>query len=234
MVGYLVVLLAYAAFNLGSLSYFWKGTLVAFLYVSFDLFWTYFRDYVWYVPLSSIISGSILALVAVPGPPFGFIFLLPLLAVASKQLIKIGWQSGPSRHIFNPAAFSMMGLSLAGYPAVSWWSVAWGSYVFYLVLAAGLFILWRQNRWETAAAFFLPYLLVFKSSAFDGTVIFFATVMLIEPMTSNFLGKSRKIAYGAAVSLIAIFVSMFGNFLPYDPLLLGLLLGNLIFSLKMT
>lgn len=224
MIGYLLLLLTLGAFNVGGFSYFWKGIFVLALYAIFDLFWTYFRDKVWYLPQSSIISGFILALVAVPAPSWPLIFILPFLAVASKQLIRFKGHS----HIFNPAAFSMMSLSFAGYPVVTWWGV---TTVFYLVLAAGLFILWRQNRWETAVAFFLPYAIFFKSLAFDGTVIFFATVMLIEPMTSNFPGRPRRIIYGASVSLIAIFVSIFGNLFPYDPLLFGLLFGNLIITL---
>ena len=150
---------------------------------------------------------------------------MPLLAVISKQLLRFG----TGRHIFNPAAFSLAALSLAGYPAVSWWGVSWGAPVMYAVFAAGVFILWRQRRWETALTFLAAYALLFNFQVFNGTVIFFASVMLIEPITSSFPGVRQRMAYGALVFLLTFLVGRSG--LNSDPLLLGLLGGNIIFSL---
>lgn len=246
MAAYVGLLLVWGSLYLGSAVYFWKGFLVAALYMLFDLLWTYARDRVWYLPSSSVISGFILAIVGAPAPSIGLLILLPLVAVASKQLIKLG----KSRHIFNPASFSMILLSIFGYPAVSWWGVAWGAPVLYAVLLVGLFILWRQNRWETAISFLASYAVflgllflwqgrevsqlfqILRPQIFDGTTLFFATVMLIEPITSSFPGTKNRIVYGVLVALFAVLITALGQWLPYDPIISGLLLGNLIMSLK--
>ena len=225
MVLYLAALLAWGSFYFARPDYFWKGILIAAFYAAFDVLWTYFRDKNWYFPESSLISGFILALVGAPAPSLSLLILMPLLAVISKQLLRFG----TGRHIFNPAAFSLVALSLAGYPAVSWWGVSWGAPVMYAVLAAGIFILWRQRRWETALPFLAAYALLFNFQVFNGTVIFFASVMLIEPITSSFLGVRQRMAYGALVFLLTFLVGRSG--LNSDPLLLGLLGGNIIFNL---
>lgn len=246
MVFYVGALLVWGAFYLGRPELLWKGLLVAALYMVFDLLWTYFRDKIWYLPSSSVISGFILAIVAAPAPPLDLLVLLPLIAVASKQLIKLG----RPKHIFNPASFSMAVLSISGYQAVSWWGVAWGKPVLYAVLIAGLFILWRQKRFETAFSFLISYAVflgilfwtqgreiaqlatLLKPQIFDGTALFFASVMLIEPMTSSFRGTQNRIIYGVLAGLAAVLFSAFGQYLFFlDPLIGGLLVGNLIMSL---
>lgn len=246
MVFYVGALLVWGAFYAGRFEFLWKGLLIAALYIIFDLLWTYFRDKIWYVPSSSVISGFILAVVGAPAPSLGLLVLLPLIAVASKQLIKLG----RPKHIFNPASFSMAVLSVAGYQAVSWWGVAWGKPVLYAVLIAGLFILWRQKRWETTISFLVSYavflgalfllqgreisqlFLILRPQIFDGTALFFASVMLIEPMTSSFRGTQNRIIYGVLVGLVAVLFSAFGQYLFFlNPLIGGLLVGNLVMSL---
>lgn len=231
---------------MGRFEFLWKGLLVAALYIIFDLFWTYFRDKIWYLPSSSVISGFILAIVGAPAPSLDLLVLLPLIAVASKQLIKL-WQL---KHIFNPASFSMAILTIFGYQAVSWWGVAWGGPVLYAVLIVGLFILWRQKRFETAFSFLMSYAVflgilfitqgrevaqlfaLLKLQIFDGTTLFFASVMLIEPMTSSFRGMRNRIIYGILVGLAAVLFAVFGQYVFFlDPLIGGLLVSNLIMSL---
>jgi glycine betaine catabolism B len=246
MILYLGALFIVGTYYIGDINYFWKGLLVALLYIILDLLWTYFRDGIWYIPSSSVISGFILALVGAPAPSLPLLILLPFIAVVSKQLITL-WKP---RHIFNPAAFSMAVLSLAGYSAVSWWGVAWGQEILYVVLLVGLFILWRQKRWDTALSFIISYtvflailflnqgrdasqlFLILRPQLFDGTTLFFATVMLIEPITSNYPGRKNRIVYGLLVGLLAVIFTTFGQYLfQLDPLIGGLLIGNLIMGL---
>jgi len=236
MIGYLGVLLAWSSYQANNIYLFLNGLVIVAIYVCLDLLWTFIRNRIWYTPSSSVVSGLIIALIGAPAPSALLLFLMPAIAVASKQLIKL--RRG-GRHIFNPAAFSLFLLSVAGYPAITWWGVASGGILPHVLFIAGLFIWWRQSRFETAISFFVLYatiLALFTSNLstqlYDGTVIFFASVMLIEPLTSSFPRRTNRIIYGIIVGAVAALSSFFANLLPYDPLILGLLLGNLIISLK--
>ena len=223
---YLGALLAWGAFEAGEWTYLLNGILLASLYALFDVLWTYFRDGAWYFPLASVISGFIVALVGPPNPSWKLIILLPLIAVALKQLVRIG----PRRHIFNPAASALAVASLGGFSAVSWWapSLASDGAGLFVLLALGLYIVWYLRRWETALSFLIPYGLFFGiSKILDGTLLFFTSVMLIEHVSSNFSGRRNKIIYGIVVALATILISVFFE---QDPLILGLLAGNFIMS----
>lgn len=250
MVIYLGGLLIFSGFYLKFPERILSGFGIVALYCVLDLLWTKIRDKLWYLPVSSLISGFILALVAIPSPPFWFLFVAPFLAVFSKQFIK--WPG--KRHIFNPASFALIVLSFFT-PAVSWWGVAWGKIPLTIVGLAGLIILYRQKRFHETLAFLISYLFflailflwndvvvkdLFKflyPQLIDGTTIFFATVMLIEPLTSQFPTQKNRIFYGASVAFFAVLITFLSPFASgksaqilanLDPLITGLLLGNLL------
>lgn len=233
----------------------WKGILIVLLYAAFDLLWTYIRKKTWYVPVSSFISGLILSLIALPEPQFLLVILLPFIAVFSKHVLRFG----KPRHIFNPAAFSMAFLSFF-VPSISWWGVSWGrisidtpaSALFIILIVAGIIMLWRLNRWHVAISFLLSYA-VFLTLTFwwngvsaarlgrvvapliaDGTVLFFATVMLVDPLTSSFPRYKDRVWYGAMVGFFAVLMTHLSGIVSWanvDPLIFGLLLGNLTASI---
>lgn len=244
---YLGAFLIYSSWALGDFTRLWKGFIIILAYAAFDLLWTYFRDGAWYLPVSSWISGLILSLVALPNPPLWLTLLLPILAVVSKQVIHLG----KIRHIFNPAAFAL-GITALLFPTISWWGVAWGTTPLIIAALAGIVILWRLERWHTALTFLVSYafllgilflwngipaskIAVFlKPQLLDGTTIFFATVMLIEPLTSQFPTKRNRVVYGLLVGFFAVALTLpagIWNLERQDPLIYGLLIGNLIASL---
>lgn len=246
MVGYLALILTYSSFYFHDLERLWKGIVIVCFYSLFDLIWTYLRDKVWYLPVSSWISGLILSIVAMPKPSPLFIILLPLIAVVGKQLLHFG----KNRHVFNPAS-SAIALMAIFIPAITWWGLASGS-VIWLLLAGGLFILWKQNRWHVAVSFFISYAIglfivamankiavadagqIILSQITEPVTIFFASVMLIEPITSSFPGKRKQIAYGIMVGKAAAlmtYLTMIFNWPFQDPRVYGLLIGNLLSSL---
>lgn len=239
---YLGALFLYFSLTLAQLSIFFSGLLIILLCAGADLLWTYGRDRIWRLPLSSIISGLILSLIALPITNLFFIILLPLVAVAGKHLITLG----KPRHIFNPASLSVVLVSLF-VPAISWSGVTGSQPLWWIILLVGLFILWRQNRWHQTLSFIIIYtlglILIFilashKITALPklialqflyGPLIFFCTVMLIEPVTSTFPTKKQRIFYGAATGFFSALIALLNPGL--DPLIYGLLLGNLIASL---
>lgn len=257
MVAYLGGLLAFSSLMLGVPDRLWKGLAIVILYAAYDLAWTYIRDRVWYTPVSSWISGLILSLVAIPAPRIGLIVVLPLVAVTFKHLFHLG----KNRHLLNPAAIAMAVMALFE-PAVSWWGVTWstvewGRIPLAIVTVVGAFILWRQSRWHVALPFLASYAVFLailflwggialadvpsflKPQIIDGTTIFFATVMLIEPLTSMFSTARQRVTYGVLVGFFAVFITYLAQFAAeqgrnwerQDPLVYGVLLGNLTASL---
>lgn len=261
MVAYVGALLVFSAVWLDQPFWIVKGLAIVVLYVLFDLAWTYLGDRVWYAPVSSKISGFILSVVAISNPSPLLIVLLPLLAVASKHLLHLG----KARHVFNPASFAMAAAFFT--PSISWWGVTWstvnlGRVPLAVVAIVGLFILWRQARWHIAIPFLVSYgvllgaFFLWMGNAFgelpmllspqliDGTTIFFATVMLIEPLTSTFPTHQQRTIYGVLVGFFAVLMTYLSGVIPeipalaatpiaanLDPLVFGLLLGNLAASL---
>lgn len=227
MLVYLGALLVWGAWQTGEWTYLVSGILIAAIYALTDVLWTYFRDRLWYQPWASVISGFIIALVGLPNPSWKLVILLPLTAVALKQLVKIGTR----RHIFNPAASALAVAMLGGFGVVSWWapSLASGGVGLWAMLLVGLYIIYYLRRWETVVSFLIPYGAFFGvQKIFDGTLLFFISVMLIEHVSSNFPGRKNKIIYGALVGISTIFFTFLE--LDFDPLIGGLLAGNLIMS----
>lgn len=236
MTAYLSLLLIFSAMMLNQPIFILKGFSIVAIYAFFDLLITRIKEKTWYWPVSSWISGLILALVFWPELPWYFIILLPLLAVLSKHFLHFG----KMRHVFNPAAFALI---VTGFfaPTSSWWTSSWGNIPLILISLVGLYILWRQSRWDEFLSFSISYtifttiLFGFQTSAvLQGSLIFFATIMLIEPMTSQFPTRNQRIIYGILAGFFTIlttFIITKSQSLNIDPLLSGLLLANITASL---
>ncbi|QQG42343.1 MAG: hypothetical protein HYW15_02395 [Candidatus Giovannonibacteria bacterium] len=222
MVGCLALMLVLAAFALGEPERILWGFLIVAFYAAFDLLWTFLKRKIWYFPTSSLISGLILGLIAAPAANAAYAAALAFLAVFGKQALH--WNKG--RHIFNPAAFSL-GILYFFTPSISWWAPSLaGTNTLSLItlLLVGVFIVWKINKWRIVLPFLAVYALgLFSTQLFDGTLIFFMAVMLIEPVTSAFSSRKSAAAYGVLVGAFAVLLSYFTSL---DPLIFGLLAGN--------
>lgn len=183
-----------------------------------------------YLPTAAIVSGFLIGLILAPTEPVYAILTAATLAALSKQFIA----AGVRQHIFNPAAFGIMGVSLIFGPTVAWWGVAWGWYPILIFVPLMTRILWKLKRLLLPVGFLLVYLIyLFSTSSFDSalrtlvdpTVLFFAMVMLPEPITSP-TGGYFKYGFGALVAIAAIIFSDFGK-LP-EIFLPALLFSNLV------
>lgn len=176
------------------------------LYSLFDLIYTYFKSKRFYLPFSAIVSGLIMGLILdyVQG-------LFPLLiavfaAFISKHFIKV-----KSRHIFNPAAFGLFVSSILFHSSISWWSVI-GAKTYALPLIFLLPVLKRLRRLHIPLIFlggvfiYLIFTTGIQSAIIlmtDGTLLFFALVMLTEPMTTKI---SAFWKYGSPLIIFAIYI----------------------------
>src|SRR3989338_4148495 len=162
---------------------------------------------------SSLITGLILALIIPPdSPQVSFLFLLcaSLAALASKYVIAIR-----GKHIFNPAALGVVVTALF----LDQWATWWGGGnlpMLPFVLIGGVLVLRKLRHTDLALAFlgvamlsilapvvvsggeFLPAL---RSALVNGSLFFFAFVMLLEPLTTP-PRRIGRIVYGALVGLL--------------------------------
>ncbi len=164
------------------------------------------------LPSSAVVSGLLLAMVLEPIPA-GMQAMAALVAMLSKRIVR--WKG---RHIFNPAAFSMVMMSLLGVHT-AWWGASLP------VIAIGMFIPYRQMRLQMVAAFLATYFTIVSvtsSFSLDYGAMFFSFFMLLEPMTSPYR-KKACILFGAFTAIIAFLLNPFQG---VDKLLLALVVMN--------
>ncbi len=222
--------------------------LSVFFSLFFDLFFTYLKKKTFFIPYSAIITGVIISLICNPHLPWYSVALIAFIAIGAKQFLRV-----ENHHIFNPAA---TGLVLGGiflHQPVSWWAVSFATgaqslfltTIKYFVLIAPLFIsAYRMRRYIAILTFLIFYVVLttilngtfalssLMGTILDPTILFFAFVMLPDPMTSP-TSLQKQLFYGgfvAALSVLPVFTRTFIpiSFLP-DGLLPFLLVGNLLF-----
>ncbi len=161
---------------------------------------------------SAYISALILSLIINPINGFHDIFFLGWAAVfsmASKYILAIG-----KKHLFNPVALTVFLTSITINQSASWW--VGNSSMLPWVLIGGLLIARKIRRFNLIVSFLLVSLTtsiilsLFKNSnpmitlqkaILDSPLIFFAFVMLTEPLTTPPL-KKLQVIYGSLVGFL--------------------------------
>lgn len=186
---------------------------------------------------SVYITALILVLVLTPFKIFDdlqFLAWAPIAAISGKFIFSIN-----RRHIFNPAAFGIVVASFATGQVASWWvgTLVMAPFVF----LGGLLVVRKIRRFDLVLAFFVVALAVIfgaslakgtdvtrilRSVFLDSPILFFAFVMLTEPLTTP-AKKIWQVVYGLVVGLMFVPQIHFGAF--YTTPELALLIGN-IFS----
>lgn len=187
---------------------------------------------------SFYITALILMLIVSPAPlTMSYVFFLVLAsvgAIASKFVLNI-----QRKHIFNPAAFGVALTALLGIGYASWWIGTASMLPF--VLAGGFLIIRKVQRWNLVFSFmavaFAEIVLIgltrnaaplssLQRGLLDSSIIFFASIMLTEPLTMP-PTQPRRVLYGLLTGALFSPAVHFGNL--YMTPELALLIGN-IFS----
>lgn len=162
---------------------------------------------------SVYITALILALIITPVfsvSQIPFLITAGVLAMASKYILAIN-----SRHIFNPAAISVVITGIVMGEYASWW--VGNFYLFPFVLVLGYLVV-RKIRGEDMILSFLAVSILtsltyalfasggnipdtVKSLFFETPLIFFAFIMLPEPQTSP-TTKKLQIIYGGFTAIL--------------------------------
>lgn len=186
---------------------------------------------------SVYISALILVLIFAPLKTFGDLALLfwtAVLAMASKYILAIN-----KKHLFNPVALAAFVMAFALNFSASWWVGTLPLLPF--VLAGGLLIVHKLQRSDLILSFLVTFLAttliagvmrgsdltaLLKEGFFYSPLLFFAFVMLTEPLTTP-PSKIWQRWYGALVGFL--FVPQLHFAYIYLTPEMALLLGN-VFS----
>ncbi len=226
----LVVFLVYSFASGSSLNFVLPIALTIAAGAIIELGLFYFEKKPLVLPLSAIVTSAIISIVLTPSlSTIHFSLLAVLIALLSKHFVKIGFS-----HIFNPANFGSLAVSLLNSSLQSWWATS--NPLLVLILSA--VVVNRVNSWLIVVPFLLATFLLqaafqlysgavnvsfLTATVYSGTVLFFAMILLVEPMTTP--GQPRaKVAFGVIAALLAF---VFSFVLPEVGFLAALAVSNL-------
>ncbi|OGY31803.1 MAG: hypothetical protein A3A57_02835 [Candidatus Woykebacteria bacterium RIFCSPLOWO2_01_FULL_41_12] len=201
--------------------------------IASDITLNFLKKTKFFFPKAGLITGLIIALVLPLSVNPLIALFASLIAILSKQLIRL-----ERHHIFNPATFGLVASGLFFKIPFGWW----GDSIPWLVILLGIVTIIRAKKELQTAGFIVTYVLVqylFLRTSASGDLVslkialgtipwFFAFFMVPEPMTSLFPYRLTPL-FGFIAALAAINLSLI-KFTPIsnNSLLLGLLLANLV------
>ena len=144
---------------------------------------------------SSVITALILFLTLAPGDSLlDFVKLVLVAGIATLSKYLLVWRG---RHIFNPAAVALTAGTLLGLSSALWWVAT--PALLPVVVASGLVIVAKTRRYGMVTVFIgvalitsactalitkYPVLDALQLDVTSGPLVFFAAIMLTEPLTS--------------------------------------------------
>lgn len=221
VVSFLVFLSLLGSFFFGFEEILWQVLPPVIATVVSGVIFDYLETKSFQFPTTPLISGLIIGLVAQFREDPLTLALIGIVAMGIKFVVRV-----KGRRVFNPAASGLfLGMIILGsYP--SWWGGERIPLVFLIWIPI---LLYKLGRWAPIVGFLLPVALVDGlGSLTSGSLLFFTSVMLIEPITSPFKTKPGLL-YGLIVAMGFI---IFGRFTTWDALIPALLIGNLFHVLS--
>lgn len=194
----------------------WVLTGVLFAVIT-DLAIYYTQHKKLFIPKSAIITSFIVAGIISFQEPFWMAILFPIIAIASKHIIKIH-----HKHFLNPANTALFIATLFNI------SLSWSlESNIYILIIAGLYFVYRLKKWGHILGFLIPFSVLLLLRGTNPLLMiswFFLFIMLIEPKTSG-RGFLRGLIFGTIASLSSFVILVF---IPqYDFFVLGLFIANL-------
>ncbi len=179
---------------------------------------------------SAYITGLFVGLILQPSPVWAGA-TVAAIAIILKHAQKVAFK----KHFFNPAALGLAAAFALTPYKTAWWGLAANisAPAGWLVIIGSLFIAWKLGRLFTLTIPFLAFNAIFVFLIFGQQAglpdalssLPFAGLMLVEPVTSRLNSRKSYFAFAAIVALVALALRLAP--FPSDPLLFGLLIGNL-------
>ena len=207
-------------FGLDPVSYLSHLVIVTFIAVALDTLINRIKLKKWTFSSSGAITGLILSTVLAPEMLIVQV-VAPVAAILSKHVIKWG-----RSHIFNPAAFGMLVVSIAFGIFPAWWGAT-------ILLVGFLYADYLVKKLPLAFSFLIALFVlgVITTGSFglglvtDLTTLFFIFVMGIEPRTTPVSSNMSKIVFGVGLAIVATVLPLLG--VPWDVYVVSLLVMNL-------
>ena len=184
---------------------------------------------------SVYITAIILSLIITPpqaSSDYWFLVWAGVLAMASKYIIAY-----KGKHLFNPAAFAIALTYFATNQSASWW--IGNSYLLPVTIIGGLLVVRKIGRFDLVLTFIAsnlvftwfagwfngaPFFSTLQNSLYYSPIMFFAFIILTEPLTTPPTRKLR-INYGALLGFLFIPQLHFGSvFITPE---LAIIIGNI-------
>lgn len=172
---------------------------------------------------SHYITALILALVVPPAASLEDIFFLislSAIAMGSKYILAIR-----KKHIWNPAALALVVSAFVFGQGAGWWAGALPMIPF--VAIGGLLVVRKTQRFDLVITFFVTSILLSPANweaILLSPLLFFATIMLTEPLTSP-PNRRERVVYGVLVGVLAYPALHIGPV--YSTPELALVIGNI-------
>lgn len=166
---------------------------------------------------SALVTGLIVAGVIEYHQPFFVLVIFSCLAIISKYTIRFN-----NKHIFNPANFALFIATLSGVALT--WGIESNKF---LVIVAGLYIMFAYRRGAVVISFLAAFLLLFSFYKINPVGViswFFVFIMLIDPKTSP-EGARQGVIFGSLVAAVSFI--MFKYVPRCDPYVTGLFVAGL-------
>ncbi|MBI2130258.1 RnfABCDGE type electron transport complex subunit D, partial [Candidatus Woesearchaeota archaeon] len=172
-----------------------------------DIIINHFKTRKFEIPYSGIISGLFIGGLLAQDLKWHVYLAAGIIAILSKHLIRV-----QQRHIFNPANFGVLLVSVIFGASHTWWLASPSI----MMVLFGLFIIWKLRRFDLSFSFLASYLIlsilfdfnalnnldaIYLLIANSGIIAFFSMFMLIEPKTHPFQ-KKQRIIYGILVAVL--------------------------------
>lgn len=173
---------------------------------------------------SAAITGLIVGFVLASDEPWWKLGLAAVAAIVSKSVFRF-----EKKHLFNPAAFGILFAVLLMGASTEWK----GTYLWQLLVPAGLYFSYKIRKLELLAAYAIASLALFGtetsnqglplSGIFGYFSYFYIFIMVIEPKTTP-VKVSGKFVFGLAIACVIFVLTKLA--LPFDAELTALLFLN--------
>ncbi len=150
---------------------------------------------------SSMVTGMILGYVLSCDLSWWLIIIAAVVSIGSKHIVRLNY-----KHIFNPAAFGIVLLTL-WFGIITQWKAA---YMWYIMVPAGIYFSLRVNRLWTVLSYLFASLILYGSQSllYNTSLLqvigylnyFFIFIIMTEPLTTP-CKKWHQIIFGSFTAL---------------------------------